>query len=89
MLIPRCTHWVRFQGAGAVAVVGICEGKLSMYLHSACSHCRTVIMILRVYALYRGNKFILVGLFAIFLTQVGFQSYALSGGIRTSPSSSY
>lgn len=39
-------------------------------------------MILRVYALYRGNKMIFSSLFTVFLMQIAFQSYALSTGNR-------
>lgn len=44
----------------------------------------TVIMMLRVYALYRGNTYVLVLLLTAFSGQIALQTVALSHGIRES-----
>lgn len=69
-----------------MAMVAICEREHQLPLcgEQDKSHCAIVIMILRVYALYRGNIWILSALLVVFTGQIVLQGAALLQGIRKS-----
>ncbi|KAJ8701263.1 hypothetical protein PTI98_000070 [Pleurotus ostreatus] len=63
---PRCDRYVKFAGAATMCLVTIAE----------------LVMILRMYGLYLGNRFILYFLLVVLCGQVVVMAYAISTGIR-------
>lgn len=66
---PRCHHFVRYEGAFTTVSLAIVA----------------LMMIVRIHALYGGNRAITLFVVALLIAQVSVQAYLLANAIRERP----